>query len=144
AGAAIRYRPWGGGPGSGPGGGTRPGADVLLIHGSPGSLEDWAPLVEPLAASHRVTAYDRTGHGYSGDAGNQSTYEYHADVALGLIDALGLKDVIVVGHSYGGGTALAMAIRNPASVKAFVIVDAAAYRMRDPEPLYRLLALPVF
>jgi pimeloyl-ACP methyl ester carboxylesterase len=131
AGNPIRYKQWGRGP------------DVLLIHGSPGSLEDWEPVVAPLAATHRVTAYDRPGSGYSGDADNPSTHRYHADVALALIDALQLKDVIVVGHSYGGTTALAMAIRNPSAVKAAVILDSTPYPAERAEALYHALALPL-
>jgi pimeloyl-ACP methyl ester carboxylesterase len=117
------------------------GRDVLLIHGSSGSVEDWAPVMDALAGSFRLTAYDRPGHGFSGDTGKYS-YEHNADVALDLIGAQGLEDVVVVGHSYGGGTALAMAVRTPASVGAYVIVDSAAYTpSREVNTTYRLLAV---
>lgn len=102
------------------------GPDVLLIHGSPGSIEDWAPVLDALAGSHRVTAYDRPGHGYSGDTGKYS-YEHNAEVAAALIDALGLNDVVVVGHSYGGTTALALALRDSARTTSFVVIDSATY-----------------
>ncbi|HZS07497.1 MAG TPA: alpha/beta hydrolase [Blastocatellia bacterium] len=70
---------------------------------------------------------------------------YNADVALSLIDALHLHDVVVVGHSYGGGTALAAALRHPGQVKSFVIVDSAAYRIpENPSPLYRIISIPGF
>ena len=84
------------------------GRDVLLIHGSPGSIEDWDSITGALAASFRVTRYDRPGQGYSGDDG-QYSQEHNGEIALGLIRALGLSRVVVVGHSYGGSTALAMA-----------------------------------
>ena len=74
------------------------GRDVMLIHGSPGSLEDWKPVMDALPDSLRVTAYDRPGHGYSGDDGRYS-YEDNADVALAVIDTLKLEHVVVVGHS---------------------------------------------
>jgi pimeloyl-ACP methyl ester carboxylesterase len=119
------------------------GPDVLLVHGSPGTLEDWAPVTAALAATHRVTVYDRPGQGWSGDEGDLHTYGYHAEVAHALIAALGLRDVVVAGHSYGGGTALALAVRRPPEVKAIVVVDAAAYRwLRAPDPLYRIVAIP--
>jgi pimeloyl-ACP methyl ester carboxylesterase len=121
------------------------GPDILLIHGSPGSVEDWDTVIDELAKDYRVTAYDRPGHGYSGSAGNLHTYEYHADVALGLIEALELHDVLVVGHSYGGTTALAIALRKSAAVRGIVVLDSAGYRPRDtPSGLYRLLAIPGF
>jgi pimeloyl-ACP methyl ester carboxylesterase len=117
------------------------GRDVLFIHGSPGSLEDWSPLFESLAGAFRLTAYDRPGHGYSGDAGRYS-YQFNADTALALIDALKLQHVIVVGHSYGGPIALAMALRAPAAVDAYVTLDSSYFRPRAPQPSYRLIAIP--
>jgi pimeloyl-ACP methyl ester carboxylesterase len=119
------------------------GRDVLLIHGSPGSLEDWQPVVEAIGGSMRVTAYDRPGHGYSGDGGNYS-YEHNADVALALIETLQLEHVVVVGHSYGGTAALAMAARSPAAVDAVVVLDSAAYEpSRQADVALRLLTVPV-
>lgn len=121
------------------------GPDILLIHGSPGSVEDWETVIDELAKDYRVTAYDRPGHGYSGAAGNLHTYDYHALVALGLIEALELRDVLVVGHSYGGTTALAIALRKPPAVRGIVVLDSAAYGAQDPPSgLYRLLAIPGF
>ena len=102
-------------------------------------------MIDELAKNYRVTAYDRPGHGYSGSAGNRHTYDYHADVALALVDALDLRDVVVVGHSYGGTTALAIALRNSPTVKKIVVLDSAAYRPQDsPSGLYRMLAVPGF
>jgi pimeloyl-ACP methyl ester carboxylesterase len=118
------------------------GRDILLIHGSPGCIEDWSPLIDELAGSFRVTAFDRVGHGYSGDPGSYSL-AYNADTALGLIAALGLQHVIVVGHSYGGAMALALAVRAPAVIDAYVTVDGGAYRPpRPPDPIFALLAVP--
>ena len=117
---------------------------MLLIHGSPGSLEDWQPVVDAIGGSMRVTAYDRPGQGYSGDFGKYS-YEDNADVALALIESLKLEHVVVVGHSYGGTTALAMAARSPAEVDAVVVLDSAIYTpAREPDVTLRLLTVPVF
>jgi pimeloyl-ACP methyl ester carboxylesterase len=119
------------------------GRDLLLIHGSPGSLEDWAPIFERLAGSMRVTAFDRPGHGYSGDPGVYSP-DANARFAEGLIGRLGLKHTIVVGHSYGGAIALALALRAPSSVAAYVTIDSSVYAgPRRSDPFYPLLALPV-
>jgi pimeloyl-ACP methyl ester carboxylesterase len=118
------------------------GPDILLIHGSPGSVEDWGPIMEALAPDFRVTAYDRPGHGYSG-VGPRYDATYNADFAIAVIDALNLQRPVVVGHSYGGATAAAMAIQKPAMVRSFVIVDSSLYRWsRPPDPLYDLLAIP--
>src|SRR5262245_45557526 len=120
------------------------GPDLLLIHGSPGSIEDWAPVFSRLAARYRVTAYDRPGHGFSGGWTLPQTPAENARVALALVRALQLKDVVVVGHSYGGTTALAMAVENPEELKAVVVVGSQAYQRPPAERLYRVLSVPVF
>ena len=118
------------------------GPDVLLVHGSPGCIEDWAPLIDALATEFRVTAYDRPGHGYSGDDGEYS-FSHNADTALALIDALGLQHVTAVGHSYGGTMMLTMALRAPARVHAYVMVDGGAYEPPGkPGPIFALLEPP--
>ncbi len=118
------------------------GRDVVLLHGSPGSVEDWDPVFEQLAAGFRVTALDRPGHGYSGGADLPHTPSRNADVVLGVIRALRLQRVVVVGHSYGGSTALALALQGPPEVQALVVAGSRTYPPVGVEPLYRLLALP--
>jgi len=98
---------------------TGTGPDLLLIHGLPGMVEDWQPIFDAATARYRVTAYDRPGHGFSASP-SQYTLAHNVEVALGLIEQLQLKDVIVIGHSYGGAVVLAMAVRNPRQVKAFI------------------------
>ena len=120
------------------------GPDVLLIHGSPGSVEDFAPIFSALGTRFRLTAYDRPGHGFSGDSGKYSLAD-NAEVADTLLAQLDLHDAIVVGHSYGGATALALALRNPARAKAFVVLDSATYApLRALSPLYKVLSVPYF
>jgi pimeloyl-ACP methyl ester carboxylesterase len=120
------------------------GPDVLLIHGSPGCIEDWTALIDALAGAARVTAYDRPGHGYSGDTG-QYSYAHNADVALALIEELGLTQVTVVGHSYGGTTVLTLALRASPVIDAYVTVDGGAYAPPGvPGPIFALLEPPLF
>jgi pimeloyl-ACP methyl ester carboxylesterase len=118
------------------------GPDVLLIHGSPGSLEDFAPIFSALGTRFRLTAYDRPGHGFSGDRGTYSPAD-NAELAAALIAQLDLRDVVVVGHSYGGATALALALRKPSQVRGYVILDSATYRpLRASPALYNVLGVP--
>ena len=118
------------------------GPDVLLIHGCPGSVEDWSQLIDILAKDHRVTAYDRPGHGFSTGKSLPYTISANAETALQLIRILGLRNVVVVGHSYGSMTALAMAAQHPVEVRSYVVVGPAPYGITEFDPLYRLLALP--
>jgi pimeloyl-ACP methyl ester carboxylesterase len=120
------------------------GRDLLMIHGSSGSLEDYALQAEALSGSYRVTRYDRPGHGYSGDGGEYSL-AYNARVALALIEKLKLERVVVVGHSYGGSTALALALLHSPRVAAYVVIDSAVYKhVRPLNPIYQYTGLPLF
>ncbi len=93
------------------------GAPVLMIHGSGPGVSAWANwrLVMPeLAKRARVIAPDMVGFGYT-DRPSGFTYDMDAWVrqAIGLLDALKIKRTDLVGNSFGGGLALALAIRHP-------------------------------
>lgn len=119
------------------------GQDVLLIHGLPGSIEDWDPITETLAKQYRVTVYDRPGHGFSEFRESAANVAVNVDVALELIEKLNLKDVIVVGHSYGGTMVTEMASRRPDQVAGYVSVSGAVKLEHGINPVYYTIATPV-
>jgi pimeloyl-ACP methyl ester carboxylesterase len=121
------------------------GPDVLFIHGLPGTIEDWEPMVKPLVPSFRLTFFDRPGHGHSSAEGHQYTLESNVRVALQLIERLGLKEVTVVGHSYGAAVAMAMAARDPSSVRAYVMVGGVVtyYPGREVPTALQLVQIPI-
>ncbi len=118
------------------------GQDVLLIHGTPGSIEDWQPIIDSLSTTYRVTAFDRPGHGFS----TANTYDYtikdNVNMVNGLINALGLDSVVVVGHSYGGSIATRMATTKNDNIKSYIIVASPLYQF-EPEILYKISTLPI-
>jgi pimeloyl-ACP methyl ester carboxylesterase len=99
------------------------GTPVVLIHGLPGTAEDFN-AVTPLLAGHRTIAFDRPGFGYSGDG--YVKFDRQIATLDSLLGALHVSRPILVGHSYGGTLALAFAERHPAEVGGLVLVDAAA------------------
>jgi pimeloyl-ACP methyl ester carboxylesterase len=99
------------------------GTPVVLIHGLPGTAEDFNK-VTPLLAGHRTIAFDRPGFGYSGDG--YLKFDRQIATLDSLLRALHVSRPILVGHSYGGTIALAFAERHPAEVGGLVLVDAAA------------------
>ncbi|MFI4990138.1 MAG: alpha/beta fold hydrolase [Solirubrobacterales bacterium] len=99
------------------------GTPVVLIHGLPGTAEDFNK-VTPLLAGHRTIAFDRPGFGYSGDG--YMKFDRQIATLDALLGALHLSRPILVGHSYGGTLALAFAERHPEEVGGLVLVDAAA------------------
>jgi pimeloyl-ACP methyl ester carboxylesterase len=99
------------------------GTPVVLIHGLPGTAEDFNK-VTPLLAGHRTIAFDRPGFGYSGDG--YLKFDRQIATLDSLLRALHVSRPVLAGHSYGGTLALAFAERHPAEVGGLVLVDAAA------------------
>ncbi len=102
-----------------------PGAEpaVLLIHGLPGTAEDWN-LVTRLLPDRRTVAIDRPGYGFS--TGGYFPLDRQLQAIGELIGKLHLRHPILVGHSYGGAISLAFAERHPGEVRGLVLVNAAA------------------
>lgn len=102
----------------------RAGAEpaVLLIHGLPGTAEDFED-VTPLIG-HRTIAIDRPGYGFS--TGGYFPFSRQVQAVHETIERLHLGRPILVGHSYGGAISLAYAERYPRGVRGLVLVDAAA------------------
>jgi pimeloyl-ACP methyl ester carboxylesterase len=99
------------------------GTPIVLIHGLPGTAEDFEK-VTPLLAGHRTIALDRPGYGYS-DGGYHPIGRQLLAIEQ-LLDHLAIRKAVLVGHSYGGTIALAFAARRPERVQGMVLVDAAA------------------
>lgn len=126
---------------------TGAGRPVVLVHGSFGTTLTWtgSPIYEPLQRDFRVIAYDRPGHGYSRrPRGDALTPRDHARVLHAMVNRLGLKRPIIVGHSWGGAVALAYAIEYPDDVSALVLVAPLAYPIRQTDlTVPRLAATPL-
>ena len=106
-------------------GGNPAGPPALLIHGSDGVAQDWplSPLWERLAPVARLLAPDRPGHGYTpARRGTAVTVAVNVRRCVEVLDALGLERVTVVGHSYGGTVALALAQAHPERVASVVLI----------------------
>lgn len=102
------------------------GRPVLLLHGSGPGVSAWANwrlTLPALAERHRVIAPDMVGFGMTerpeGIAYGLDTWVAHA---LGVLDALELEQVDLVGNSFGGALALALAIRHPRRVRRLVLM----------------------
>ena len=96
---------------------------LVFLHGWCGDREYWKHQLAAFAGDYRVVAYDQAGHGESGKDRKQWTVDALADDVGAVVKALGLKRVILVGHSMGGPVALAAAKRLPGTVVAVVGVD---------------------
>ena len=102
------------------------GSTVMLIHGSGPGVSAWANwrlVIPKLAEQHRVLAPDMVGFGFTDRPANQ---HYNMDEwvkhAVGFMDAMGIAKTHLVGNSFGGGLALALAIRYPERVERLVLM----------------------
>jgi pimeloyl-ACP methyl ester carboxylesterase len=112
----------------------------MLLHGQPGSADDWQWLIPFLEDGYTVVAPDRPGYGRTG--GPAAGFAGNADAAVGLLDHLGLDRAVFVGHSWAGAVALAAAENHPDRVAGLVLVASVAPGLR-PGWDDRLLAAPV-
>ena len=102
----------------------------VLVHGAWGGAWVWRRELGPLrAAGHEVHAVTLTGDGERAHLRHPGiTLRTHIDDVLGLIDAEELRDIVLVGHSYGGqvitGAADALLARGPGHLKQLVYLDA--------------------
>ena len=102
------------------------GFPVLLIHGSGPGVSAWANwrLVMPeLAKRSRVIAPDMVGFGYTDrPAGQSYSMDAWVSQAVDLLDELHIDQADLVGNSFGGALALALAIRHPQRVRRLVLM----------------------
>lgn len=99
------------------------GADVLLIHGLGSSAGDWAFQVPALEQRRRVILPDLRGSGHSTCPPGPYAIEQFARDLWGLVDALGAREVDVVGFSLGGAVALEMALQRPGRVPRLALIN---------------------
>lgn len=80
------------------------GQPVVFSHGWPLSADAWeSQMVYLLERGYRVIAHDRRGHGRSTQTYKNNTMDQYADDLAELIEQLDLQNVVLVGHSTGGG-----------------------------------------
>jgi pimeloyl-ACP methyl ester carboxylesterase len=102
--------------------GGRGGVPVVFLHSFAGSTRHWAKQLDHLREDRRALAIDLRGHGES-DAPSDGNYTADAlaqDVAA-IVDTLGLKRFVLVGHSMGGSAAIAYAAAHPDRVAGLVL-----------------------
>ena len=93
-GTEIFYKDWG----------PRDAQVIHFHHGWPLSADDWdAQLLFFLAHGFRVVAHDRRGHGRSSQVWDGHDMDHYADDVAAVVEHLGVRGAMHVGHSTGGG-----------------------------------------
>src|SRR4051794_32077457 len=101
--------------------GTGTGVPVVFLHHLMAVLDDWDPrVIDGIAASHRVIAFDNRGVGATGGSVPGTVEEMGRD-AIAFIRAMGLEQVDLLGFSLGGGVAQMVALQAPDLVRRIIL-----------------------
>lgn len=133
------------------------GPIVVLVHGNPTSSYLWRNVVPRLSSEYRVIALDLIGMGKSDKPDLGYRFSDHADYFSGFVRAMGLSDIALVLHDWGGGVGLDYAARNPRNVRAIAVMEAVVKpmrwemadmptrylfgRLRDPDDGFKIVAV---
>ncbi len=101
------------------------GPPVVLLHGWGGSIASFGPIPSILAEHCHVIALDLPGFGQTPLPDRAWGARDYATMVGGFIRQRELAPVVVVGHSHGGRTAIALAAREPELIRKLVLVDSA-------------------
>ena len=101
------------------------GTPVILIHGASGNLRDFTWKIGPdIAKSRRAIAMDRPGMGYSDRVEpNGGDPAVQARALMAAAAEMGLKEPILLGHSWGAAVATSWAMQDRENVKGVVTVS---------------------
>lgn len=111
---------------------TGAGEHVVLIHCSTASGKEWAALHEVLADRFHCMAPDQWGCGRSDPWPGNGPFTLVQEAAplVELIDRIGMP-VHLVGHSYGGGVALRVALERPGMVRSLTLIEPSVFHLLD-------------
>lgn len=117
------------------------GEPLILIHGGGDHSSEWFNIIEPLSKHFRLYIVDRPGCGLS------DSFDYHGEdlkenaieFIRSFMDATGLKEAMIMGHSIGGYFSICFAMRHPERVKKLLLIGAPAGMRRWVPFMMRLM-----
>jgi pimeloyl-ACP methyl ester carboxylesterase len=89
------------------------GEPLVLIHGGLTTIGEMQGWVQPLANTRQVIAVEMQGHGRTPDTDRPMTFVTRGDDIAALLDRLKIPKADLVGHSFGGASAIRAAIQHP-------------------------------
>ena len=122
------------------------GEPLILIHGFNMDLNTWMNNMEFLGAGHKVYALDLWGFGYSTRQPLDYGFELFVEQVHLFMETVGIEKATLLGHSMGGGTAIAYTARYPERVDKLILIDPVGlpFKMALRSKLFTLPLLPEF
>ncbi len=110
------------------------GDPAVLVHGSWGDHNNWAPVVPALSGSFNLATYDRRGHSRSERPPGQGSIGQDVDDLAALIEHLFAGPAHVIGNSFGAAVALNLAARRPELIRTLVAHEPPLFGLLAGEP----------
>ncbi len=107
------------------------GPPVIILHGLFGMGDNWLTIGRRIAERHTVYLLDQRNHGHSPHSAD-FTYEVLSNDLAEFIKDHALAEVILIGHSMGGKTAMLFALQKPQKLSKLVVVDIAPKAYNQP------------
>ena len=106
---------------------TGSGECILLLHGWGTNMNVYKSIIDYLTPYRRVISYDIPGFGESSCPSSAFSTDDYADLALCVLDKLGINKVTLIGHSHGGRTILNLASRDNLAIEIdkIILIDSA-------------------
>ncbi|WP_448377349.1 alpha/beta fold hydrolase, partial [Fervidobacterium sp.] len=102
---------------------------VVLVHGNFASARFFEPLIEKIPSDKfTVYALDLPNFGFSDEIEGDVSIDKYAVALENFVQALGIDNFVLLGHSLGGAVAMGYAVRNPKKLRKLILVD--------PAPVY--------
>ncbi len=111
---------------------------ILILHGWKNSLKNWESIAKNLANKFKVVLIDLPGFGASSVPKNQpfDTFDY-AETVMKFIEKLNLKNITLIGHSFGGKTGIVVASKNN-KIDKLILVDASGINSKSLVTLLKI------
>jgi pimeloyl-ACP methyl ester carboxylesterase len=123
------------------------GKPIIFLHGLGGTLYTWRHLVGPLAPHYRLILIDLKGAGESPKPfDDKYSMADQAELVYRFIRQNDMRSVTLVGHSFGGGVALMVALKlthqDPSRLSQLILIDTISYPQKLPLVI-RMLRMPI-
>ena len=123
------------------------GQPLVLLHGDGSMIQDFlsSGLIDRAAEHYRVIVFDRPGYGYSERPRTTIwTPQAQAELLHHALHLLGVRQAVVLGHSWGTLVAISLALDHPGFVKSLVLLSGYYYpTARLDVPLFSPPAIPI-